>query len=368
MFRDMLKTPTVATCRYRSDVRVEGSIETASCALVKGITGVEDDGWCRVRREICEACCRSFPPSPAQLNPVVASRVYGVASDVLAAGGVRGCDVSRASGVRDAALRDLDVAHPDVAEPQAPEGGAMPALSALIPPPPRRTRAKVRTWAVGVTTAPRRQATLERCLDSLSQAGWPTPCLFIDSAVNVPERFAHLPGTFRDARLGAWPSYYLALTELLMRQPDADAVMIVQDDALFPQSGGVRLYLEETLWPGRRAGLVSLYCSSAYTKPDPGWYAHPALWVWGALAFVFPRDLAREFVVDPQVFAHRWDPVTGGRANIDYVIGRWALRRRVAVWHTTPSLVQHVGESSVLWPTTPATGPRSADCFAGDRS
>src|SRR5207245_1359720 len=82
--------------------------------------------------------------------------------------------------------------------------------------------------------------------------------------------------------------------------------------------------LERVLWFDSPPGLVSLYCSSAYTRPEPGWHALGRAWTWGALAFVFPRALAMRFVTDPRVFGHRWSDWHEGKANIDVVIGRWA--------------------------------------------
>jgi hypothetical protein len=259
----------------------------------------------------------------------------------------------------------MDVEIPEMDRSHAFQSGTA-ALTRLPDLAPKRSRQQVRKWAVGVTTAPRPQDTLARTLESLCAAGWPDPALFIDAAAKIPERFAHLPGTFRDARLGAWPNYYLAMAELLLRSPDADAFLIAQDDVVFPGGINVREYLEAALWPGERPGLVSLYCSSAYTKDAPGWYLHKGLWVWGALAMVFPRELAREFVLDGRVFNHRRDRLNNGLANIDLVIGTWAMRRRIAVWHTTPSLVQHIGECSAIWPSSRADGPRRASWFAGD--
>ncbi len=368
MFRQKLKPPTVSSCRHRSDVLPSADgVETATCALVRAVIAAEDDVYHRVRRDACEACCRSFPPTTSRANPVVAALVYEAGSAIIREGGVEGCDAGRADAARVSVLDRLDLDlpeedHPPALAPTAGVAAAMPGL------PPRRSRQRVRSWAVGVTTAPRRRDTLERSLESLAGAGWREPAVFVDSAVNFPERYAHLPGTFRDTRLGAWPTYYLALAELLMRSPEADALLVAQDDIAFPAGVPVREYLEAALWPGRRPGLVSLYCSSAYTKDAPGWYLHDGLWVWGALAIVFPRELARQFVLDGRVFDHRRDPLNGGLANIDLVIGAWAMREGLEVWHTTPSLVQHTGDSSSIWPTSRADGPRRADRFAGDGS
>jgi hypothetical protein len=365
MFREYLKPPTVATCRHRSAASTDGDgLERATCGLVRAAVAAADDSWHRVRRDACEACCRSFPPTRDLANPVVAALIYNTASTIADRGGADGCGAGRALTVRESALGQMELDLP-VEDDARPSAGAPEPDRALPGLPPRRSGPRVRSWAVGVTTSPRRQETLGRTLESLAGAGWTEPSLFIDAAVRVPEAFGHLTVTYRDTRLGAWPNYYLALAELLLRSPEADAYLVAQDDVDFPRGVAVREYLEAALWPGRRLGLVSLYCPSVYTKPEPGWYAHDRLWVWGALAIVFPRDLARRFVTDGRVFDHRRARLNHGLANIDLVIGAWAAREKLDVWHTTPSLVQHVGESSTIWPSSRADGSRRADRFVG---
>jgi hypothetical protein len=200
----------------------------------------------------------------------------------------------------------------------------------------------------------------------LRRAGWEKPRLFVDSAVTIGERFADLPITFRENKLGAWPNYYLALVELLMRDPEADAFLLVQDDGIFYDRENLREHLEQVLWPADPIGLVSLYCSKAYTQPKPGWHRKKGRWAWGAVAFVFPQELAKRFICDPVVVEHRWSGPKQGLAIIDSVIGAWASRQKIAIYYPTPSLVQHVGDTSTLWPHERAAGIRRADQFAGD--
>jgi hypothetical protein len=61
------------------------------------------------------------------------------------------------------------------------------------------------------------------------------------------------------------------MSELLMRRPDADVVMILEDDSLFHPGDDVRSYLESMLWPGELPCLLSLYCPAPYTRAEPGW-------------------------------------------------------------------------------------------------
>ncbi len=365
MYRKKLEGATTDTCKFRRDVRPQDDSEVATCTLLAALIGRRDDHWSEVGRNACDACCQSFPPSLKTPNPVIASLAYAAAARILAARPV-GYDLGRIEGVRRLAAKHLTVVYPEEHRVTAPQRTTSRALSEVVPRPAKRRGRPVRNWAVGVTTAPRREPTLEACLQSLSRAGWESPHLFVDSAVFVPDRFAHLPHTFRDEPLGAWPNYYLAIMELLMRNPHADAYMIVQDDVVFFDRENLREYLEAVLWPGRSTGLVSLYCSETYSQPEPGWHRSPAGWVAGAHAFVFPPPLAKAFVTDRPVFEHRWAPNPVWARRVDDVIDNWTRDRRLDVWYPTPSLAQHIGDTSTLWPTARAQGGRRADQFAGD--
>ena len=164
--------------------------------------------------------------------------------------------------------------------------------------------------------------------------------------------------------IGAWPKFYLTLLELMLSQPNADAIMMVQDDVQFYDRENVRDYLDSILWPSETQGILSLYCSAAYTRYSPGWFVADQNWEWGALAFVFPAELARRFVCDAEVIAHRG--TDRGLRFIDDVIGEWAERNGIPIWYPSPSLVQHIGNASTVWPGVPAEGYRRADSFAGD--
>ena len=365
MYREKLKAATVETCPFRGNVGQEDGVEMGTCRLLEALIGGPDEAWWRVRRDACEACCRSFPPSPENVNPVVASLVYGVTARILDRRPA-GYDLQRMRALRETAVAQSNLVRSDEEAPFVPTRTRSRRLAQLVPPPAKRRGREVRRWAVGVTTAPRGQPTLAACLDSLLRAGWERPYLFIDSPVRVPDRFSHLPGTLRDEPIGAWPNYYLALLELLMREPHADAYMIVQDDLVFFDRENLREYLEDVLWPGRSSLLVSLYSTTVDSGPEPGWHRRVG-WVSGAHVFVFPPQIAKAFVIDRSVFEHRWMGHPVWSKCLDDLIGNWARARRVDVWFPTPSLTQHIGDASTLWPNARVVGNRRAEHFAGDR-
>ena len=183
--------------------------------------------------------------------------------------------------------------------------------------------------------------------------------------MNLPEPYDRLPFTFRDEPVGAWPNYYLSLTELVMRQPRADAYMLVQDDTLFYDNEGLKSYIETVCWPGRKPCLMSLYCGDADTGPTPGWHQCEGPMKGGLHALVFPRELVKAFLTDRNVFEHRWNADERAATSIGGVISLWAFERDIPVWLPTPSLVQHIGDTSTIWPMARATGNRRARWFAG---
>src|SRR5947209_6592687 len=103
----------------------------AHCGLLRQLTAVEDAGLCRVGRDACEACCRSFPPSAEELNPVVASLLYDLSARIADGGGVAGCDRRRAGELSELALGNVPC------EEDCRDGPVVAASpGAILPPPP----------------------------------------------------------------------------------------------------------------------------------------------------------------------------------------------------------------------------------------
>jgi hypothetical protein len=204
-------------------------------------------------------------------------------------------------------------------------------------------------------------------VDSLIRAGWTDPVIFVDGKVDLASRFDSLRITHRINQLGAWPNFLLGLQELLFAEPDADAYMMLQDDAVFCDGVDVKMYLEENvLWPGTSPSIVSLYCPAPYTKQPDAWHALDESWVWGALAFVFPAEVARQITCDESIHRHRWQNKRNGKALIDVTIGQWATRNDLPIHYPVPSLVQHIGHVSTVFSGNYVLGERRASRFAGD--
>lgn len=359
--RSLPAQPTVETCPHRRTQPGGESRDPAVCDLVGRLLGAVE---AVVDRDVCEACCRSFPPTGRDLNPVVASVVFARANRLTETSPDRAA-ADRFRRIAESALDDLDILDDGSSGATPTVDGKRGRLARLVPPPRTRTGGRVREWAVGVTTSPRIHPTLDACLDSLARAGWDRPHLFIDGPVRLPDRYASLPATYRSERLGAWPNYLLAMAELLMLRPRANAYLIVQDDVIFFEQESIPRYLERVLWPGTGPCLVSLYCCEDDQARRPGWRAIPGIATSGPLAMVYPPEIAKAFVTDFGLFEHRWHPDEKSATAIRDLIPMWASRQGVAVWFPTPSLAQHIGETSTVWPGLRTSGARRAGRFAG---
>lgn len=228
---------------------------------------------------------------------------------------------------------------------------------------PQLKSGTVKTWAVGMTTAPRRQSTISETLASLSDAGWNQLRLFAEPGSVIPEANLTLDVSQRDQTLGAFHNWYLGLMELWLRQPSADAYFICQDDVLF--SKGLRKYLEQQLWPAPRLGVVSVYCPSHYSRPGE-WGFHietHGKHTFGALAYVFSNVSLREFLWHSIVITHCRRELEYGRAHIDSIVGEWSLQTGLPYFVHSPSLSQHIGDTSTINRDSSNTGTRRAEFF-----
>ncbi|MCG8650274.1 MAG: hypothetical protein MI861_10590, partial [Pirellulales bacterium] len=339
-----------------------------ACGLLGEISGVSDVRRLAVPAGACEACCQSFVPTAKHPNPVVASLLFQIAQDI-GSGNVDRCDPSQAARLADLAKRHLPTLLPheedcvDDSQPLVPPRDLPESEIKRLVPVRHSVSGPVRRWAVGVTTAPRGLMTVEQSLDSFLASGWEQTTVFADGNVKLGDRFGRLPIKRYSSPSGAWKAWRRALQELVDQNAAADAVMLFQDDALFPGANKLRSYLESSLWPNQGRCIASLYSCADYTKGQNGWRALDQIWLLGAVAWVFPKPIAVELVK-----AIRRGELEDRRstAGIDSRVGAWAWRNRIPFWFPTPSLVQHIGQVSSIWAASPAVGLRRADRFLLD--
>ncbi|QDT02803.1 hypothetical protein K227x_11810 [Rubripirellula lacrimiformis] len=370
-------------CPHRSRIESvdpnDRSSETAHCGLIATVADFASGESATVDRETCHACCQSFVPSPQDWNPVIASIIHSIGETLLQSS-PDGPIADQARRLCRQAIDQLPIVYPDeddcVDDAQiehSPVHVSVDELAAALPipiqtkPPADPTRG-IR-WTVGMTTAPRRQPTLTRCIQSITASGWQAPMLFVDGEVELTMDEQSQVRIQRPRPIGAWPAWCETLRTMLSDAPDADAdadadaVMIVQDDVLFPAVSSIREYVEMVLWPQDSAGIVSLYTSTEDMQSTNHWRPHPGLWQYGALAMIFPTVVARQLLNA----ADRGElNVVDGNAGIDTRIGYWAIQNDIPIWHPSPSLVQHIGQVSSVWNHSRAVGLRRADRFIMD--
>ena len=408
---------TPETCAHRLLRSGTDSSSLRYCNLVLDIVGAGDPKLAEISREQCEFCCQSRPPSKEVPNIMVASILHRAACAIQKAGGVEGCEGGKARALKFFAERFLPLIDlPSEGAAGPPSRGAAPyagpcrhlgaqsgetrcmtcrgnvrqRIFACHHPrhekatilqcrkcpdyTPGKGRRTVERWVIGVTTAPREIPVIARTVRSLRSSGWEKEVLwlFAEPGSPVPDdvlrsglaRVIHR----QHSALGAWGNFYLALAELCVREPLADAFLMLQDDVVF--SPGLREYLEEQLWPGPNPGVVSLHTpahfaptwGTGFFKADVGWGA------WGAQAFIFSNAAARKFLGDLNVVGHPVLGIMDGRKNVDSVVGDWCRRAGREFWLHSPSLTEHIGVRSTLWKSAALSGKRVSADFSGEQT
>lgn len=219
------------------------------------------------------------------------------------------------------------------------------------------------SWALAVTTAPRRDCTLLRTLESIADCAWDPPTVFAEPG-STPTDW---PTVWNDQRLGVWFNWLQSARWAL--EQNADFIMTVQDDTEFhPQS---RELIESIEWP-QDAGYVSLYTPKHYqfwkdrkTPRKLGLYSVNTRSMWGACALVFRPEVLAQLVDHPR--ARSWLGVRGKKKaqwpalkekrranpwmiqNSDTIIGSIlvkSLKRKL--YYFNPSPACHIAQYSAI--------------------
>jgi len=212
-------------------------------------------------------------------------------------------------------------------------------------------------WTYGITTVPERiRTTLGPTIQSLAEAGFDQPRLFIDGAKDVMNHTEwSLPITCRWPRVSIVKNWIMSATELLLREPSANRIAIFQDDIVICKN--TRQYLESFSYPNQ--SYLNLYCPPEYEKitEEIGWFETTQKGR-GAVALVFDRDTLLALISQTSLFnrvksVHGWKCIDG--AIID-TFKKMNIKERAH----RPSLVYHTGRMSTLrnsWRDLPATFP-----------
>lgn len=196
--------------------------------------------------------------------------------------------------------------------------------------------------ACAVTTAPRDGADyLPRTLASLKAAGIERPVVVAEPDSPVPY---DCPEVMRHAkRRGCYPNFRAALAYLLDARPEAEGLLVFQDDV--DVSPGLSGWLERTPWPSepRQIGALSLYTQASMDDGSDGWREVTEVEgkkFGGALAVVMPKHAARKLVNRPT----RPECLT----QIGFALGEFCREHHLECWRHAPSFVKHTGGISAI--------------------
>lgn len=230
-------------------------------------------------------------------------------------------------------------------------------------------------WYVAVTTAPRKDPQLSKCLDSIYRCGW-EPTVFAEPESVVVEGYNYVHNS---ERLGAFHNWLKTMHAAL--GTDAKYILSVQDDSLFhPDS---RKLVEQLMWPTNKVGFISLYTAKHYSQNLSGEMKPIGLnrlitsSLWGACALVFPRDVVRQILDHP--LTQNWTGIAPKGLtdrqkldlikekkekpyliqNVDTLIGQVLNGIGLEMWCIDPSPVQHIAVYSSIGHADSNTGKRN---------
>lgn len=213
-------------------------------------------------------------------------------------------------------------------------------------------------WFSAVTTAPRKDCTLLRCVESMRIAGF-DPVIFAEPGATQSD----CETIANPQRLGVWHNWLASCYSALAS--DADFILTVQDDSVFhPDS---REFIELIQWP-KNAAFVSLYTPKHYSKGRDKKFRPVGInrivtrSLWGACALVWRPDVLRRVVYSD--IAKRWAgarPRSGNVsvierrrnnpetiANSDTAIGKIANDLGLSMYFVDPSPVSHIARYSTI--------------------
>lgn len=197
-------------------------------------------------------------------------------------------------------------------------------------------------WAYGITTIPERMELFSTTLNSLINAGFGKPRLFIDGVKeDSPYTHLELETTCRYPAVKTFGNWILALGELYLRNPDAERYALFQDDIVACYN--LRMYLELCEFPDK--GYWNLYTfpenQSICPTDHRGWYPSNQ-WGKAALGLVVSQEGVRQLLSNPHIL---YKP-KGTRPTkcLDGAISDAFNNIGWQEYVHNPSLIQHTGQ------------------------
>lgn len=199
-----------------------------------------------------------------------------------------------------------------------------------------------RLLAIGMTTAPRANPTLETTVTSLRFGQFSQTVHLFTEPATLPQDWRRDGVVIHQnqRRMGCYPNW-LQMAKWLIEQTDAPYLLLLEDDGLFCRGAAPGLYYGLTHL--ENIGCLSLYTPNhnyqLHTGVAEGWFALDASDRWGTVAHCFPRSVLTQFLKQAD-----WSRPEGTDRYLDHFMNVHGLR-----WYThAPSLVDHIGIDSTL--------------------
>lgn len=199
-------------------------------------------------------------------------------------------------------------------------------------------------WAYGITTVPERQYNyFPKTLESLKQAGFYSPTIFVDGPNGDYAKYG-LPIVFRHSKIRAYGHWFLTLVELWIRNPTATRFAIFQDD--FVTYKNLRSYLESHRLPTNHYWNLYTFPQNEQLESSRGWRLSNQRGR-GAVALVFSVEVVMQLIGSQKMIEKPRNAKNPHRSIDGVIIDSLSLLGVKEMVHY-PTLVQHIGDCSAI--------------------
>jgi hypothetical protein len=215
-------------------------------------------------------------------------------------------------------------------------------------------------WVAAMTTVASRSNLRDCTLESLRISGFSDITLYVDGVYGSID----VPAVYRGANIKTYNHWVLTLTEMFLRNSEADRYVIFQDD--FVCCRNLKEYLEKCSYPSdgylnlftfmgnetihRRVGVLKggkiVKKKEKKIYPTAGWHRSNQLGQ-GGLALVFNNEAVVDLLSSRHMYERRWDHERRDKFLDGAVVTAMNKAGRYEYVHN-PSLIQHMGKKSSM--------------------
>jgi hypothetical protein len=246
----------------------------------------------------------------------------------------------------DQAIHNTRLIQQGLEPPKGIIGNLLSVAGNIFKPKKKKHPRSTMKWEYGITTVPSRlHQLLPRTINSLSEAGFDKPHLFIDGCTDpsVYDKF-NLNYTCHSNRSGIAANWVASMWELYAGSSHADRYAIFQDD--FVTYRNLKKYLEEQEYP--KDGYCNLYTfpqnDRKISGKETGWHASNQRG-FGAVALVFSNEAVTKLLTANHLIGRAMNPEKGHKFIDGGIVDSFKSFGWKEYVHN-PSLVQHTGAIS----------------------